>query len=53
MPGLMEIARWDRGNAMSRFILGRIAGIDEESLVKMVDNDDQTDEIIAAAQKAK
>lgn len=53
MPGLIEIARWDHGHAMSRLVLGRIAGIDEESLAKMVGNDDQTDEIIVAAQKAK
>jgi len=53
MPALIEIARWDRGHAMSRWILGRIAGIDEEPLDKMAGNDDQTDEIIVAAQKAK
>lgn len=53
MPGLIEIARWDSGHAMSRLILGRIAGIDEQSLNKMAGNDAQTEEIIAAAQKAK
>jgi hypothetical protein len=52
MPGLIEIARWDRGHAMSLSILGRIAGMDEKSLAKMI-HDDQTEEIIAAAQKAK
>ena len=53
MPGLIEIARWDSGHAMSRMILGRIAGIDEQSLARMTRNDAQTEEIIAAAQKAK
>ena len=54
MPGLIEIARWDPGHAVgSRFILGRIAGIDEKSLAGMVDHDDQMEKIIAAAQKAK
>lgn len=53
LPGLIEIARWDFGHAMTRVILGRMAGIEEASLDKMVGDDNQMEEIIASVQKSQ
>lgn len=36
MPGLIEIARWDQGHAMTRIILPPWPGVHEASLEKLV-----------------
>lgn len=49
LPALVEIARWDLGHAVAaQLILGRVAGIPEERLGKMVAAGD-VEKIIAAA----
>ncbi|HET6841433.1 MAG TPA: HEAT repeat domain-containing protein [Candidatus Angelobacter sp.] len=53
MPGLIEIAHWDTGHAMTRSILGRLAGMSEENINKMGDQLDDVENLINAAQKVK
>jgi hypothetical protein len=53
MPGLIEIARWDTGHAMTRSILGRLAGMSEENINKMGDQSDDVENLINAVQKVK
>jgi hypothetical protein len=53
MPGLIEIARWDTGHAMTRSILGRLAGMSEENINKMSDQSNDVENLINAVQKAK
>jgi len=53
MPGLIEIARWDTGHAMTRSILGRLAGMSEENINKMGHQSDDVENLINAVQKVK
>lgn len=49
---LAEIARWETGHAQpAREMLGRIAGIEESRLEKLVADDSRVDEIVAAAKR--
>lgn len=52
LPSLMEMARWRSGHSNpARIMLGRIAGIEEERLVKLAGDNEQVDVIIRAAQR--
>jgi hypothetical protein len=53
MPGLIEIARWDAGHAMTRSILGRLAGMSEENINKIGDQSDDVENLINAVQKVR
>ncbi len=55
MPALIEMARWRAPGhaASSRILLGRIAGMEEATLLKMAGQNNQAEAIIRAAQNTK